>query len=60
MGAKSKTPTKNAKKAAVELKSPKTPKADKVATKAKKLETKDGANLIQTVRGVGYQMTAPQ
>lgn len=26
----------------------------------KKLETKDGANLIQTVRGVGYQMTAPQ
>lgn len=41
MGAKSKTPTKNAKKAAVELKSPKTPKADKVATKTKKLGTKE-------------------
>jgi DNA-binding response OmpR family regulator len=26
----------------------------------KKLETKDGANLIQTVRGVGYQMSAPE
>lgn len=38
MTAKTKTPTKNAKKAAAELKSPKTPKADKVANKAKKVE----------------------
>ncbi len=26
----------------------------------KKLETKEGANLIQTVRGVGYQMAPPE
>ena len=39
MAAKTKTPAKNAKKAAVELKSPKTPKADKVAVKAKQIET---------------------